>query len=104
MFIFLASLQLPEVLWRLGLVLVVLYMLFGVSRAVFEGRGGKNTLEPLARHLLSAATALVIVLDVVIVAGFFSGLAPFAYVLSVTLMIGVSVSYFIPLVLFRPDE
>jgi len=101
MFASLASFERHDIIWRIGLALVVLYMLFGVSKAILEGRGGKNRLEPFARHLLSAATVLVIALDVVVAAGYFSSLAPFGFVLSVTLMIGVSVSYFVPLVLIR---
>ena len=104
MFATLASLQRHEIIWRIGLALIVLYMLFGVSKAIFEGQGGKNRLEPMARHLLSAATVVVIALDVAAAAGFFAGLAPFAYVLSVTLMIGVSVSYFVPLVFIRANN
>lgn len=103
MFVFLASFQHHETIWRIGLVLIVLYMLYGVSKAMFEGQGGKNALGPFARYLLSAATVAVIALDVVAAAGLLSGLASFAYALSVTLMIGVSVSYFVPLVLFRPE-
>ena len=103
MYACLVSFQNHETIWRVGLGLIVLYMLNGVTRAILEGRGGENRLGPVTRHLLSMTTFFVVVLNTVIVFGLFSPLAPFAFILSVTLMVGVAVSYFVPFVFVRSD-
>ena len=104
MYLVLASFEQQSLIWRIGLGLITLYLLYGVTKAMREGKGGENRLNPVARHLLSVVTFALIVLNIAVVIGFFQFMAPLAYTLSVTLMIGVAVSYFVPFVLTRAQK
>ena len=99
MYLFLISFQMEAILWRAGLAIMILHSIFGVSKAIREGRGGDNRLNPLARFVLSAITFVSISLNATIVAGYLPTLAPFAYCATVTFLIGIAVSYFIPFIL-----
>jgi hypothetical protein len=88
-------------IWRIGVALISLYMAYGVIKAMFEKKVDQNRLGTVAMVLLTGGTWVVIGLNAVIMLGFIGEYAPLAYSLSVTYMIGVAVTYFVPLVLQR---
>ena len=104
MYAVLASAQSHGVIWRVGLVLITIHITYGVTTAIMEGQEDENRLNPVARHLLSAATFALIAFNICVIVGFFQSYASLAYALSVTLMIGVAVSYFVPFVLLRSHQ
>lgn len=87
--------------WRIGVGLISLYMAYGVIKAMFEKKVDQNRLGTVAMVLLTGGTWVVIGLNAAIMLGFIGEYAPLAYSLSVTYMIGVAVTYFVPLVLQR---
>jgi hypothetical protein len=98
MYVFLASFERQELVWRVGVGICSLHIFVGVSKAILEGRGGGNRLSALARNLLSIVTFAVLGMNIAIILGFLTSLAPFAFLVSITLMIAVAVSYFLPFV------
>lgn len=98
MYVFLASFEQVALIWRVGVGLSTLYILFGVSRAIMEGRSGGNRLSDITRHFLSVVTFSIVGMNVAIVLGYISSFAPFAYTITMTLMVAVAVSYFVPFV------
>ena len=101
MLICLSSFGDSRLVWRTGVGLISLYMAYGVVKAMLERKADENRLSAVAMVLLTGGTWAVIGLNVAIVFGFVGEHAPLAYCLSVTYMIGVAVTYFVPLVLLR---
>ena len=104
MYLFLVSFDFENTVWRVGLALVTMYSIFGVSKAIREGQDGDNRLNPIARFLLSAMTFVSIGLNTTVAVGYLPTLAPFAYGATITLLIGVAVSYFVPFILGVHDD
>ena len=90
--------------WRIGVGLCTLHIAFGVSKAIREGKSGDNRLNALARNGLSVLTFAVIGANLAIILGYLLDFAAVAFAVSITLMLAVAVSYFIPFILGKADD
>ena len=98
MYVFLASFNQPELVWRAGVGVCTIHITVGNYKAIVEGRRGGNRLSTFVRNTLTVFTFVVIGMNIAVIFGFLTALAPFAFMVSITLLIAVAVSYFLPFV------
>lgn len=104
MYVFLASFEQHDIVWRVGSGLFALYSTYGPVRAMLEGKRGENRLGENSRFILSTISFILVIFNILVVFDIITTYAPLIFMLSLTLLIAVSISYFIPLVYFQSKD